>query len=80
MNANIMKTISKANLDEVRAQEDEDIDLSDIPEATEADFARARWIGPLITGPYSVRVFRTDPETGEEITVSITEHSGPKRA
>lgn len=67
---------------------DSDIDLSNSPELDADFFAHATLREPA-PGPHAVRTFRTDPQTGEEITTgssgdltglilaSVSGHSAP---
>lgn len=71
MTAQLTNTSSKTNREKVQNQSDAEIDFSDSPELTEEFFASACREEP-ICGPVTTRVFRTDPKTGEEITVSQT--------
>jgi uncharacterized protein (DUF4415 family) len=71
MSKTATQTSSKTNWEKVLNKTDEEIDLSDSPELTEEFFAAAQRKEP-ICGPTTTRVFRTDAETGEEITISET--------
>ncbi len=68
MNKTNTKPTSRTDWEKIKNRNPEDIDTSDIPELGAEFFANAQ-IRQSTPGPHSVRVFRVDPETGEEITV-----------
>jgi uncharacterized protein (DUF4415 family) len=61
---------SRTDWDRIKRMKHEEIDLSDSPELDADFFAHATLREPT-PGPHSVRTFRTDPQTGEEVATGF---------